>query len=65
MRTDFKGVIKESVLLFLAALMLAVPAMHVQAAQTDGANDSLRKVKTKGDRFFLHCISTIGSVNQF
>lgn len=32
MRTDFKGVIKESVLLFLAALMLAVPAMHVQAA---------------------------------
>ena len=44
-RTDFKGVIKESVLLFLAALMLAVPAMHVQAAQTDGANDSLRKVK--------------------
>ena len=31
--------------LFLAALMLAVPAMHVQAAQTDGANDSLRKVK--------------------
>lgn len=45
MRTDFKGVIKESVLLFLAALMLAVPAMHVQAAQTDGVNDSLRKVK--------------------
>ena len=45
MRTDFKGVIKESVLLLLAALMLAVPAMHVQAAQTDGANDSLRKAK--------------------
>lgn len=32
MRTDFKGVIKENVLLFLAALMLAVPAMHIQAA---------------------------------
>ena len=45
MRTDCKGVIKESVLLFLAALMLAVPAMHVQATQTDGVNDSLRKVK--------------------
>ena len=45
MRTDFKGVIKESVLLCLAALMLAVPAMHVQATQTDGVNDSLRKVK--------------------
>ena len=35
----------KGVLVFLAALMLAVPAMHVQAAQTDGANDSLRKVK--------------------
>ena len=45
MRTELKGVKKEGVLVFLAALMFAVPAMHVQAAQTDGANDSLRKVK--------------------